>query len=67
METFRSTCERGESGALKRLGELMNASHASCDKLYECSCEALNELVALGRWDLWRGLSVGSMARWAVD
>lgn len=66
VERFLETCEKGEEDALERLGALMNASHASCDQLYECSCEALNELVVLGRWASGGRWSVGSMARWAV-
>eukprot|EP00271_Cylindrocystis_brebissonii_P007385 TRINITY_DN20841_c0_g1_i1.p1 TRINITY_DN20841_c0_g1~~TRINITY_DN20841_c0_g1_i1.p1 ORF type:complete len:524 (-),score=97.90 TRINITY_DN20841_c0_g1_i1:958-2529(-) len=34
---------------LERLGELMNGSHESCSKLYECSCPELEELVACAR------------------
>ena len=32
---------------LEKVGQLMSESHASCDGLYECSCEKLNELVTL--------------------
>lgn len=48
---FREVCEDELPRKLERLGELMNESHASCDGLYECSCEQLNELVAIARWD----------------
>ena len=40
----------GESGDLPvavELGQLMNESHYSCSKLYECSCEELDRLVQL--------------------
>ena len=38
--------EAGEAALLSRLGELMDASHASCRDLYQCSCPELEELVA---------------------
>ena len=31
------------------LGDLMNASHQSCDELYDCSSPQLNELTSLCR------------------
>ena len=34
---------------LKSLGDLMNQSHESCRYLYECSCQDLDELVAVSR------------------
>ncbi|KAL2611609.1 hypothetical protein R1flu_023301 [Riccia fluitans] len=34
---------------LRRLGELMNESHTSCSKLYDCSCPELEELVKVCR------------------
>ncbi|CBK24516.2 uncharacterized protein [Blastocystis hominis] len=46
---FRAVCEDELPRKLERLGELMNESHASCDGLYECSCEQLNELVEIAR------------------
>ena len=39
----------GESALLSRLGELMDASHASCRDLYQCSCPELEELVAAAK------------------
>ena len=44
---FREVCEGNSDHKLEELGALMYASHQSCDKLYECSCEQLNELVAI--------------------
>ena len=42
--------ESGEEAALlSRLGELMDASHASCRDLYQCSCPELEELVAAAK------------------
>lgn len=35
--------------ALVRLGQLMDASHASCAKLYECSCSELDTLVGVAK------------------
>ncbi|CAM6002985.1 unnamed protein product [Sphagnum balticum] len=32
------------SMAFERLGQLMNASHKSCAKMYQCSCTELDEL-----------------------
>ncbi|KAL3682927.1 hypothetical protein R1sor_000949 [Riccia sorocarpa] len=34
---------------LRRLGNLMNESHTSCSKLYDCSCPELEELVKVCR------------------
>ena len=50
VQTFRAVCEEeGEvmEKKLEKVGKLMSESHTSCDGLYECSCEKLNELVAL--------------------
>ena len=32
---------------LEKIGSLMNSCHASCQSLFECSCEELDELVSL--------------------
>jgi len=32
---------------ITKLGQLMNESHESCDKLYECSSDMLNELTSM--------------------
>ncbi|WAQ97787.1 GALK2-like protein [Mya arenaria] len=45
VEEFRAICDT--SGASLTLGGLMNASHDSCSRLYQCSCAELDELVAL--------------------
>jgi hypothetical protein len=34
---------------LQQLGELLNASHTSCSRLYQCSCEELDMLVGVAR------------------
>ena len=50
VQKFRAVCEaEGEmvETKLEKVGQLMSESHASCDGLYECSCEKLNELVTL--------------------
>jgi len=37
----------GGSARMVELGRLMNASHESCAKLYDCLCEELNKLVEM--------------------
>lgn len=45
---FREVCEdEKEKHKLETIGELMSASHKSCDEEYNCSCEQLNELVSI--------------------
>lgn len=49
---FKACCEAGDvddEARVKRLGELMNSSHFSCDKLYDCSSPELNELTQMAR------------------
>jgi len=41
--SFQAACAAGSSTAV--LADLMNASHASCRDLYDCSCADLEELV----------------------
>ncbi len=43
-----SECGRGEDTAVE-LGKLMDASHESCRKKYECSCDKLDEVVGLAK------------------
>lgn len=42
---FKAVCDSPPSGAVLKLGELMNQSHASCRDLYQCSCSELDQLV----------------------
>lgn len=42
---FQSVCNSEAADSIQTLGELMNASHASCRDLYECSCPELDQLV----------------------
>jgi len=51
VHDFRDATVRSDSEelVLKRLGELMNESHASCSLLYECSCPELESLVGICR------------------
>lgn len=44
---FAAACAKGAS--LEDLGALMDASHASCRDLYECSCDELEELIGLAK------------------
>jgi hypothetical protein len=44
-----STPQDGGDSAMADLGALMDASHASCSKLYECSCPELDSLVAVAK------------------
>lgn len=46
---FRAAAEDGGPDSMERLGALMDASHASCSKLYECSCPELDTLVAIAK------------------
>ena len=34
---------------MQRLGSLMDASHASCRDMYECSCQELDELTEVAK------------------
>lgn len=47
VTSFAAACAKGAS--LAELGALMDASHASCRDLYECSCAELEELIALAK------------------
>lgn len=52
MFDFKKTCENediSEEEKLVTMGKLMNDSHDSCDKLFDCSCPELNELTSLAR------------------
>ena len=42
-------CTKNTADVAKRLGEIMNVSHESCARLYECSCPELDELVNVCR------------------
>jgi len=48
---FREVCTNASSSpspsVLEELGKLMNESHESCSRLYDCSCPELDELVRL--------------------
>jgi hypothetical protein len=49
---FKQVCEDSnlsDGAKLSRLGSLMDASHASCAGLYECSCPELDALVGVAR------------------
>ena len=46
----RATLNAADSEkALKGLGDLMDESQESCEKMFDCSCNELNELVRLAR------------------
>lgn len=44
---FKEVCGMTSDDACQKLGGLMNESHSSCSKLYECSCEELDKLVEI--------------------
>ena len=46
---FKEVCDSKAPDRLERLGELMNQSHQSCSKLYQCSSEELDELTEICR------------------
>eukprot|EP01138_Halocafeteria_seosinensis_P016450 gb/GECG01016781.1/.p1 GENE.gb/GECG01016781.1/~~gb/GECG01016781.1/.p1 ORF type:complete len:668 (+),score=125.42 gb/GECG01016781.1/:1-2004(+) len=46
---FERIARQGGEDVLQRLGELMDASHASCRDDYECSVEELDELVNIAK------------------
>ncbi len=47
---FKSSCSLlASDGAFEKLGSLMNQSHESCSKLYDCSCKELDDLTEICR------------------
>ncbi|CAF3789178.1 unnamed protein product [Adineta steineri] len=46
---FKEVCDSNAHDRLETLGELMNQSHNSCSKLYECSSDELDELTEICR------------------
>lgn len=47
---FHKACESGQGNStLKVLGDLMNASQESCDKLFMCSCPEINKVCEIAR------------------
>lgn len=46
---FKQVCDSNTHDRLETLGDLMNQSHTSCSKLYECSSEQLDELTDICR------------------
>lgn len=53
---FKAVCDEGKGDTVAELGRLMNASQDSCDVLYDCSCEELNDVIEIAR----RSGSLGS-------
>ena len=52
VHEFRRVCDDAmleATAKVNKLGQLMNESHESCDKLYDCSSEELNELTQKAR------------------
>jgi N-acetylgalactosamine kinase len=47
---FKQVCDSNTHDPLETLGELMNQSHFSCSKLYECSSDELDELTDICRY-----------------
>ncbi len=48
-DTNNNTNVPSSDSAFQKLGSLMNDSHESCSKLYDCSCSELDELVEICR------------------
>lgn len=55
-ERVEKSAQALKEGKIEELGELMNASHASCRDLYQISCPELDTLVEINR----RGGAIGS-------
>ncbi len=52
MLQFKAVCcssEANDASQLSELGALMDASHASCAELYQCSCGELDTLVKVAK------------------
>mmetsp|Transcript_22161 Transcript_22161/g.66139 ORF Transcript_22161/g.66139 Transcript_22161/m.66139 type:complete len:506 (-) Transcript_22161:65-1582(-) len=51
VRDFKAVCDGDEPADVKlsKLGALMNASHDSCAKLYDCTCPELEQLTTAGR------------------
>lgn len=45
----RSSSHPSAEGVLRALGDLMNESHESCSRVFDCSCPELDQLVSLAR------------------
>lgn len=52
VQDFKRICDEQPPDAVEKLGELMNASHASCRDLYECSHPDVDILVNTCRSDM---------------
>ncbi|KAF9064936.1 GHMP kinase [Rhodocollybia butyracea] len=49
FRSFQSIYPPSPIDVAKNLGRLMNESQTSCDQLYQCSCDELNELTKILR------------------
>lgn len=52
VHDFKKTCDDpdlDDETRITKLGALMNESHESCDKLYDCSSKQLNEIIGMSR------------------
>ena len=51
VHQYRDVCNSSlpEEEKITKMGELMNASHLSCDMLFDCSSSELNELTKMAR------------------
>jgi len=47
---FKQVCDSNTHDRIETLGELMNQSHNSCARLYECSSNELDELTDICRY-----------------
>jgi galactokinase len=51
---FKQVCDSNTHDRIETLGELMNQSHNSCSRLYECSSDQLDELTDICRYVIFR-------------